>query len=170
MTVPWRSIVWQQFGATIDSLEDVVHICPDELWQTQLWTSDATRPEFRQVWYRVYHALFWLDLYLTGVEETFVPPEPFELIEMEHDQIPARSYTKAELLAYLADCRKRCQHTIEGLTDQDALRTCRFGWGEIRFLDLQLYNMRHAQEQAAQLSLFLGQNGVAVPDFVSTAR
>jgi hypothetical protein len=30
--------------------------------------------------------------------------------------------------------------------------------------------MRHVQEIAAQLSLFLGQKGISVPDFVPTAR
>ena len=32
----------------------------------------------------------------------------------------------------------------------------------LSFLELQLYNMRHVQEHAAQLSLFLGQH--AIPD------
>src|SRR5690242_15065334 len=30
----------------------------------------------------------------------------------------------------------------------------------VSFLELQLYNMRHVQEHAAQLNLFLGQHGV----------
>jgi hypothetical protein len=34
---------------------------------------------------------------------------------------------------------------------------CRFAWGELTFGELQLYNLRHVQEHAAQLSLFLGQ-------------
>jgi hypothetical protein len=47
---------------------------------------------------------------------------------------------------------------------------CRFAWGEVSFAELLLYNMRHVQEIAAQLSLFLGERGVPVPDFVPTAR
>jgi|WetSurMetagenome_2_1015567.scaffolds.fasta_scaffold410967_2 hypothetical protein len=34
---------------------------------------------------------------------------------------------------------------------------CRFPWGELPFAELLLYNLRHVQEHAAQLRMFLGQ-------------
>jgi hypothetical protein len=37
-------------------------------------------------------------------------------------------------------------------------------------LELQLYNLRHVQEHAAQLSLFLGQNGVPDEKLAAVAR
>ena len=171
MNVPWRTIIWQQFGAAIDTLDDMIRACPDALWTERLWDHPSAPPELAQFWYRVYHALFWLDLYLTGAEEGFVPPAPFTLIEQnEEGPIPDRPYTKAELQDYFKDCRQRCQTTIESMTDTEALRRCGFGWGEVSFAELLLYNMRHVQEIAAQLSLFLGQRGVSVPDSVPTAR
>lgn len=170
MNIPWKTIIWQQFGAAIDSLDDMLRACPAELWHARLWDNPSARPEYSQFWYRVYHTLFWLDLYLTGVEEGFVPPAPFALIEMEEDDLPDRAYTKDELQAYLRYGRKKCQETIRALTDETALRRCRFSWGEVSFVELQLYNMRHVQEQAAQLSLLLGQKGVSVRDWVPTAR
>ncbi|HEX5941868.1 MAG TPA: DinB family protein [Anaerolineales bacterium] len=171
MNIPWRTIIWQQFGAAIDTLDDMLRACPEELWRERLWVSPSAPPEIAEFWYRVYHALFWLDLYLTGTEEGFVPPATFTLIEQdEAGPVPERPYTKEELQAYLNHCRKRCQVTIETMTDEAALRRCRFGWGEVSFAELLLYNMRHVQEIAAQLSLILGQNGVAVLDSVPTAR
>ena len=170
MNIPWRTIIWQQFGAAIDTLEDMLHACPDDLWRERLWDHPTARPEYAQFWYRVYHALFWLDLYLTGAEEGFAPPAPFALIEMEEDDLPERVYTKDELQAYLVYGRRKCQATIEALTDETAQRRCRFAWGEVSFVELQLYNMRHVQEIAAQWSLLLGQKGVSVPDSVPTAR
>jgi len=165
----WKTIIWQQFGGAIDTLDDMIRACPDELWHERLWEKPSERPEFSQFWYRVYHALFWLDLYLTGAEEGFAPPAPFTLIEQdETGPLPERPYTKNELQSYLDDCRKKCQATIEAMTDETAQRRCRFAWGEVSFVELQLYNMRHIQEIAAQLSLLLGQKGISVPD--STAR
>jgi len=41
---------------------------------------------------------------------------------------------------------------------------------EPTFLELQLYSMRHVQEHAAQLGLFLGQNGVSGPDWIPKAK
>ena len=42
----------------------------------------------------------------------------------------------------------------------------------LSFLELQLYNMRHVQEHAAQLSLFLGQHGIPdeALDWVARAK
>ena len=164
----WRTSVWRQFGAAIDMLEDALRACPEPLWHAPLWTKPAERPEFAQFWYLAYHALFWLDLYLTGAEEGFAPPAPFELIEMAEDDLPERAYSKEELQAYLYHGRQRCQEIIAALTDETAQRRCRFAWGEVSFAELLLYNLRHVQEIAAQLSIFLGQNGVSVPDFVPT--
>jgi hypothetical protein len=174
----WRTSVWRQFGAAIDMLDDALRACPPELWREMLWPVPPDRPggvpfrfpEFSQFWYVVYHTLFWLDLYLTGAEEGFVPPAPFALIEQHDDgPVPDRVYTKAELEAYLQGCRQRCQAAIESLTGEAARRRCRFGWGELSFAELLLYNMRHVQEHAAQLGLMLGQRVGYTPGWAAAA-
>ena len=170
MNITWKTSIWQQFGAAIDMLDNALRACPDELWRERLWDDPSERPEYSQFWYRVYHTLFWLDLYLTGAEEGFAPPAPFTLIEMDEDDLPERPYTKDELQAYLAYGRAKCQATIEALTDETAQRRCRFGRREGSFVELQLYSMRHVQEHAAQVSLFLGQKGVSTPGWVARAR
>jgi hypothetical protein len=169
--VTWRTIIWQQFGAAIDDLDNAVRACPDELWRDRLWEDPAHQhfflPEF---WYIVYHTLFWLDLYLTGAEEGFAPPPPFTLVEQDDDgPLPERPYTKDELRTYLIACRQRCQATIEGLTEDAAQRGCHFAWGEVSFAELLLYNMRHVQGHAAQLNLLLGQKTGSAPDWVTGA-
>lgn len=79
------------------------------------------------------------------------------------------------LLAYLKHLRKKCQSTLNALSDEQAHQPFHFPWpGDepMSYVELQLYNMRHAQEHAAQLSLFLGQHGVPdeALDWVSRAR
>jgi hypothetical protein len=171
MDIPLRRIVWQQFGAAIDDLGNSIAACPDELWRARLWDHPGERPEFSEFWYIAYHALFWVDLYLTGAEEGFAPRPPFALIEQDEDgPIPERPYTKDELLAYLRDCRKKCQATIEAMADKEAERRCRFGWGEISFAELLLYTMRHVAGHAAQLNLLLGQHSVPVRSWVLWAE
>ena len=172
MNIAWRTIIWGQFGAAIDDLGNAIRTCPDELWRARLWADPSQERFFLpEYWYVVYHSLFWLDLYLTGTEEGFVPPAPFALIEQnENGPIPQRPYTKDELLAYLEDCRKRCQATIESTTDEEAQRLCTFGWGEVSFAELLLYSMRHVAGHAAQLNLLLGQKMGSAPDWVTQAR
>ncbi len=170
MDTTLKTSIWGQFGAAIDFLAESMNACPDDLWDAPLWKTPDTKPEFAQFWYVVYHTLFWLDLYLTGTEDGFLPPAPFTLIEQdEHGPLPERVYTKAELQAYLKACRQRCQTTIAALTDDMAQRQCVFGWGECSFLELLLYNLRHVHGHAAQLNMLLGQKIGPQPDYVTRA-
>jgi len=158
-----KTLLWNQFGASIDTLENAMRACPDDLW------SDRSRlPEY---WYTVYHTLFWLDLYLSGSVEGFAPPAPCTLEELDPAGIlPERPYTKAELGEYLDHCREKCRATIAALTEEKAGETCRFGWGEASFLELLLYNMRHVQHHAAQLNLILRQTIHSAPGWVARTR
>jgi hypothetical protein len=155
----WSTALWQQFGAAIDTLENAMMTCPTSLWNERLWGDSSATPvpeEFSQFWNITYHALFWLDLYLSGSLEGFAPPAPFTL------QDPERPYTRDELRAYLRFARAKCRTTVEALTPDKASRLCEFPWAPGRvfsFAELLVYTMRHVQEHAAQLHLFLGQHG-----------
>ncbi len=155
-----NEMLWRQFGAAIDMLGEALRDCPDELWETCLWDDQPDQwvaSGFSAFWYLGYHALFWLDLYLSGAEEGFSPPAPFDLVEMYPHEVLPRTYTRDELLSYLETCRQKCRATIGSLSDEPANRLCRFSWGELTFSELQLYNLRHVQEHGAQLRMFLGQ-------------
>jgi hypothetical protein len=165
-----KSSIWLQFGAAIDTLDDAIQTCPDRLWHALLWNDDTENSKYAQFWYIAHHALFWLDLYLSGSVEGFTPPAPFTLTELDANGFPERPYTRDELRAYLGYDRRKCQATIEALTDEKASLRCKFPWGEVSFIELQLYSMRHVQEHAAQLNLLLGQNGVSVKGWVKKAR
>ena len=174
----WRTALWQQFGATIDMLENALLACPSTHWNGRLWSDHSDHPlppESTEFWYITYHTLFWLDLYLTGSLEGFAPPTPFTLDELEPARVlPEQPYTRDELHAYLVNLRKKCQTTIAGLSDEQAHQLVDFPWIEgkpMSFLELLLYTMRHVQEHAAQLNLFLGQNAMdGASDWVSRAK
>jgi hypothetical protein len=171
MDPTWKAIIWPQFGAVIDMLENALRACPDELWRDSLWSNRSEQPEFSEFWYIVYHTLFWLDLYLSGSVEGFAPPAPFTLDELDPaGLLPERPYTKDELQSYLAHGRQKCRATLEALTDEQARQSCKFSWGEVSFAELLLYNMRHVQEHASQLSLILGQQIGSAPGWVTRAK
>ena len=156
----WSTAIWRQFGGAIDMLENAIKTCPDPLWNARLWKSPALHPEFSEFWYIIFHTLFFLDLYLSGTVEGFVPPAPFTMDELDPAGIlPDWVYSKEELQAYLDHGRSKCRSPLVGLTDEKARQICRFpAWKEERcFGELLLGNMRHVQEHTAQLNLFLGQ-------------
>lgn len=159
----WKPIIWGQFGAAIDMLENALIACPEELW--------ANRTEKPEYWYLVFHTLFWLDLYLTGSVEEFSPPKPFTLAELDPaGAMPERVYSKEELQVYLSNCRRKCRETIKSLTDERANQPAEFSWLKLSFSELLLYNMRHVQHHAAQLNLILRRKCGAAPCWVSQAR
>jgi hypothetical protein len=163
MNTAWKESIWRQFGAAIDMLDNALLACPDGLWADRL-----RRPDF---WYLAYHTLFWLDLYLSGDVEGFTPPAPFTLEELDPaGLIPERPYTKDELRIYLRHGREKCRTTIDALTEEQTRRRCRFGWGEVSFAELLLYNMRHVQHGAAQLNLLLRQTVDTAPRWAAQAR
>lgn len=172
MNSAWKVILWEQFGAAIDMLDNALQACPDELWQRQLYEERSIQPEFAEFWYVGYHALFWLDVYLSESAEGFAPPAPFTLSEFEAGVLPERVYAKAELLAYLEYNRNKCRTRLEALSD--AMLTMpnrvRPDWPDMTVAGLMLYSMRHVQEHASQLSLFLGQETGSAPRWVGKAR
>jgi uncharacterized damage-inducible protein DinB len=156
---PWKTIIWQQFGAAIDMLENAMLACPDNLWGDR-----SQRPEF---WYVVFHTLFFLDLYLSESDKGFTPPAPFTLDEMDTaGLLPERVYTREELQSYLEHGREKCRLTIETLSDEKARQRCGFDWLEISVAETLLYNMRHVQHHAAQLNLILRQKTDSAPRWV----
>ena len=154
-----KRMIWQQFGASIDMLENAMHACPDALWGDR-----SERPEF---WYVAFHTLFYLDLYLSESDRGFSPPVPFTLDEMdERGLLPERVYTKEELQKYLDHGRRKCRATIEAMTEEKANRRCGFDWLDISVGEVLLYNMRHVQHHAAQLNLILRQKIDSAPRWV----
>jgi hypothetical protein len=164
MDTTLKTSIWQQFGAAIDTLDDAISACPDALWTAVLW-DDSDDARYGQFWYIATHTLIWLDLFLRGSGDGFVPPAPFI-----RGSLPEKPYTKEDVQAYLKACRQKSKAIIEALTDETAGRICVFTWMEPTFLELQLYSMRHVQEHAAQLAFFLGRQGITGPDWVAKAR
>jgi hypothetical protein len=158
----WNSMIWSQFGAAIDMLTRALQAIPDDRL--------VDRSQSPELWYVIYHTLFWLDLYLSGSVEGFKPPEPFGLEELDPTGLmPDRPIAKPALLAYLDHCRGKCRATLLSLTDDEAKRMCSFSWGSLSFVELLIYNMRHVQDHAAQLNHILGQTYGEAPDWVGLA-
>ena len=163
MDLAWKGIIGRQFMAAIDMLDNAIRACPDK----PVGRSDGTAGSL----VHAYHALFWLDLYLSGAVEGFAPPAPFNLDELDPaGLLPERVYTKAELQSYLDHCCEKLLTTLDTMTDEKFAVRCRFGWGEVSFAELLLYNMRHVQDHAGQLNQILGHKTGSAPDWVTGAK
>jgi hypothetical protein len=156
----YKEALVNQFGASMDMFGGALRACPDQLWTARMWDDPSGPIGISEFWYIAFHTLFWLDLYLTGEVEGFAPPPPYTLAELDPKGIlPERVYTCNELLSYLDYCHRKCTAVIEQLTDERARKVSYFPWakGGISFIELMMDDMRHVQEHAAQLNMFLGQ-------------
>lgn len=60
----WKTALLQQFGASIDMLENALLACPSTHWQGRLWSDHSDHPlppEYAAFWSITHHTLFWLD-------------------------------------------------------------------------------------------------------------
>ncbi len=158
-----KTIIWGQFGAAIDTLENAIAACPDDLW--------GDRSRYHQFWYVTYHTLFWLDYYSSDDPAKFAPPAPFGLEEMDPaGLLPDRVYSKDELLEYLEYGRTKCRQTISDMTDERAGKIYEFQKANLTFVELLFYIMRHVQHHAAQLHLILRLETDSAPGWVFKAK
>jgi len=145
-----KEIIWGQFGAAIDTLENAINNCSDDLW--------LDKSQKHQYWYIASHTLFWLDYYLTEDTDKFKPPQPFGMEEMNPaGVIPDPPYSKEQLLKYLEHDRKKCHDTIFNMSDALAEKKYEFRKATISFAELLLYSLRHVQHHSAQMNLILRQ-------------
>ena len=157
----WRSALWGQFGAAIDSLQKAIVACPDDVW--------GDRVGWHEFWYLASHTLFWLDYYLTDAPNDFQPPAPFGLEELDPKGVlPPRVYSKSELLTYLAYGRAKCRAKLAALTEKQLHHRAKSR--NLSVLELLLYGLRHVQHHAAQLNLLLRQRTDSAPQWVDRAQ
>ncbi len=157
MDASLRMILWSQFGATIDMFENAISACSEPLWDSE-----------GKFWYIAYHALFYLDYYLSEESDNFSPPFPFTLSEFNPEgEMPERVYSKSELLDYLAHNRKKCHDLIASLTEEKAAKRFVNAYRNYSLPEMLLYNMRHVQHHTGQLNLLLRQGEIDTPRWVS---
>ena len=160
-----REILWHQFGAAIDMLENAMLDCSQTIWSNGSGAHDF--------WYMAYHTLFFLDYDLsdTPSEADFQPPEPFTKSEFDPEGVlPERIYSKPELLEYLQFAREKCRTVIRDLTPEKAQSRFISEYRNFSRLELLLYSMRHVQHHAAQLNLLLRQGQDAAPRWVGQTK
>ena len=158
-----KELIWNQFGAALDTLENAINSCPDENW------IDDT--SYHQIWYMASHTLFWIDYYLTEDRENFHPPKPFGMEEMDPaGVIPDPPYTKDELLTYLEYNRNKSREFIKNLTEKKANELFEFGRVSLTYSRLVLYVLRHIQHHSAQINLLLRQQTNSAPGWVFESK
>lgn len=155
----WVDATRGQFTAAVDMLENAIRACPDSAW--------GDRVDWWEFWYVASHVLYWLDYYLSGSPEHYVPPAPLGLEEADPEgKLPPRVYTKDELLAVLAATRPKLHRVLDSLDAVSAQQPSKYLRIGLPQGEMLLYNLRHVQHHTAQLQWLLRQAGTEPPRWV----
>ncbi len=132
-------IIQSQYLAALEMLKQVIVKCPAALWNAP--------GDQDPVWRKVYHALFYVHLYLQANEQAFTP------WERHHDPQTGVPFSEAEVLEYLAFVQNQVREQVPRL---ELEAESGFHWLPFNKLELQFYNLRHLQQHVGELSERLG--------------
>lgn len=131
-------------------------------------TADAGEQERLLQWYSAfwnvaYHALFFVDADLSAASTSlsangFAPPPPFREEDHAAHRVPDAVYSRRDLQRYVDHDRDKARTVLAGMPDGDLLSVVPdHRHGARTSAEILLGTVAHANEHAAQLHLFLGQ-------------
>jgi hypothetical protein len=154
------AILISQYLASLKMLEQTILLCPDEVWD-----DPADKNRF---WHLAYHALHFVEEYLSGSPQTF---RPWAKYRAGYEEFPlpedAPPYDKETVLEYLAFCR---QHIKERLPQIDLGAMEKHPEPLYTLLELQIYNIRHLMQHIGEMGERLGSRIGADIDWVGKVR
>ena len=166
----WQEMIGRQLAAAIQMIRSAIEACPDPLWDD--------RSEGSPFWHLAYHALFFIDFYLSRDSKTFQAMnfhiQNSELLPGDYKEFagiiktPDSIFSKSQLMEYADHCLIKSNETFERLTNERALERCGFWWYELNVGEFLLNNLRHAQHHAGQLILILRRRAGIGIDWMGT--
>jgi hypothetical protein len=157
----FRLILISQFEAGLSMLNLCLTRCPDEQWDTLI----AKYP----FWQVAYHALCFVDLYLSPSESAWQPRtepggngglHPKGGLELQ-EEYPSRRFERDELTHYVTLCRDKAHAIINAETPASLAGESGFAWLPFSRAELHLYNLRHLQHHTGQLGACLHRLGIS---------
>ncbi|MBK7405938.1 MAG: DinB family protein [Phycisphaerales bacterium] len=161
-----RPILASQLQAALSMLTECIRLCPAEHWDDPV----AKYP----FWQVAYHTLCFADCYLSASPEAFerliadrraagVDFHPTGVAELS-EEYPSRRFVQAELLAYAEACRDKIAQVLGDGPEAESAEALAgpSGFPRLKFsrTELHIYNARHIQHHAGQLSALLRRLGL----------
>ena len=160
-----KTLLANQFNAALCTLNACIDRCPESSWD-----APVANLKFCQA---VFHTLFFADCYLgPGDDKEAFRAQPFHTAhaaffrdyEEFEDRAQTLLYDRPTTKWYVEHCRAKAAAAIGRETAESLAAPCAFGRRAFSRAELYVYNTRHVQHHAAQLSLRLRvDHGIDVP-------
>lgn len=150
----FNKLIANQYEAALCTLNACVDACPDTAWN-----GPVVNLKFCQV---VFHTLFYADYYL-GVSEEPFRQQAFHrqhaAVFGEYEELqpaaPINLYEKPWIKVYLQYCREKAVEVARSETAESLAAPSGFPRKPFTRAEGHVYNIRHIQHHAAQLSMRL---------------
>ncbi len=149
-----KDLIINQFEAAASTLNACIDACPEAAWN-----GPVVNYKFCQA---VFHTVFYADYYLGQTDADFRREafhsdnaDVFRDYEELEPRVPVHLYEKAWIKKYLTYCRQRCRSVAASETAQSLAAPTKFPRKDFSRAELYVYNIRHIQHHAAQLSMRL---------------
>lgn len=166
LPIALSSVLASQLQAALSMLTECIRLCPAEHWDDPV----AKYP----VWQVAYHTLCFVDAYLSPSPEAFerlieerraagTDFHPTGVAELS-EEYPSRRFEQGELLAYAQVCHEKIDRVLGEGPDAESPETLAgpSGFPRLKFsrAELHIYNARHINHHAGQLSALLRRLGL----------
>ena len=149
-----KELLGNQFQGALCTLNACIARCPDAAWNAPVGNL-----KFCQV---AFHVVFFADLYL-GHDAKSVRDQAFHRAHgdffRDYEELDDRPqqllYDKPTMLAYVQHVREKAVKVIAAETQESLMVRPGFEWLKFSRAEAYVYNTRHLQHHAAQLSLRL---------------
>lgn len=151
-----KELLAHQYEASLCTLNFAVARCPDASWH-----QPVAKWKFCQA---AFHTVFFADLYLQPGDDIEVfKRQPFHVehkdVFRDYEEVEDRAqvllYDRPFVMNYLQHARTKARETIARESADVLAGPSGFHWRKCSRAELHVYNIRHIQHHAAQLSLRL---------------
>lgn len=151
-----KEVLAHQYEASLSTLYLAIARCPAAQWCEPMANLKCCQAAF--------HCTFFADLYLQPTDDVEAfKGQPFHLEHKEifrdyeemEDRPQVLMYEKEFVQKYLRDVRRKAQETIARESADVLAGPSGFSWRKCSRAELHVYNIRHIQHHAAQISLIL---------------
>ncbi|MBY8991214.1 MAG: hypothetical protein KGD58_10715 [Candidatus Lokiarchaeota archaeon] len=158
----------EQYGAAIAMLGHNLKSCPKELWDDR-----TSGPPF---WHVAYHAMWFLDWYLS---DSYSTREIFQskfgdksshFEQLTVDNIKDIVLAPKQLIEYLSEIKEKAKNRFDNITSDALIQPSVFDWHGNSVLSSLLYNLRHVMLHIGALNLRLHRKGVKLDNWVTHQR
>lgn len=139
-TSPWTFALGEYLDVVLPDLAALVRGCSDDVWEMSMWDVGKDhgwgRPEppvladgkpdprglgaYSAVWYATLHLVYTLDWNFSGRASDWEPPPPFRRGDLDAGRLPQRTYTREELLSYVAYVQEKVRTTLVAVAADEA--------------------------------------------------